>query len=200
MLGRRDLVVVFGGVAAMIAVVGYCDPPPRSTAVPSPTPSVSSRQSLAEYAGGQTLQRSPSADKKSIIITDENLRDWASGKELTAVTRKTSKSPGPGFDLETEAPRVVWRDRVQQRLGVIHDLESETSGLESEIAGLWKLFYACDDPDERDQRLRPRLKQRIARQRKLSVELEAARVDLQKLLAEARRNGALPGWFRDLVK
>ncbi len=200
MMGRRDLVVIFGGVAAMITVFGFCDPPPRSTAVPSPTPSVSSRQSLAEYAGSRPLQRSSSGKKKSIVITDENLRDWASGKELTSVTRETSKSPAPEFDLETEAPRVVWRERVQQSLRVVRDLESETSALESEIAGLWKLFYACDEPDERVQRLGPRLKQRIGRQRELSVELEDARVDLQKLLADARRNGALPGWFRDLVK
>ncbi len=184
----------------MIAVYGFCDPPPRSTAVPSPTPSVSSRQSLAEYAEKKTLQRSSAGDQKSIVITDENLSDWASGKELTSVTGESADSRDSGFGLETENPRVVWRKRVQEGLDAIRVLDSETSGLESEIVALWELFYACDVPDEREERIRPRLKQRIGRQLELSIELKAAKIDLQEILADARRNGALPGWFRDLVR
>ena len=116
------------------------------------------------------------------------------------MTGESSNTSDSGFGLETESPRVVWRKRVQQRLDTIRILDSETSALESEIVTLWELFYACDVPDEREEGIRPRLKQRIGRQLELSIELTAAKVDLQEILADARRNGALPGWFRDLVK
>ena len=186
------LLAVFGLLGTLVPESSFGDPPPTPTPVPS------SRRSLSDYARGRNLQRSTKGGESATVITDDNLKEMASGIELTSVTQKTSNSSDPDVILERNDPRTFWRKRVQQQLETIRALELETNTLRSEIAGLWEMFYASDRPDEREGEIRPRLVQKIERQTDLGGESEAARIEYQDLMEEARKDGALPGWFRDL--
>ncbi len=186
------LLAVFGLLGTLVPVSSFGDPPP------TPTPSSSSRRSLSEYARGRDLQRPTKGGENTTVITDDNLKELASGIELTSVTQKPSNFPDPVVNLERDDPRTFWRERVQKQIEIIRALELEIKTLHVEIVGLWEMFYASDEPDEREGEIRPRLVQKIEEQTDLDGEFEAARIEIQELIYEARKNGALPGWFRDL--
>lgn len=196
-LVRRCIVFFFGVIGTLIPAVALCSSP---SPTPNPTPPNKSGGSLSEYARGRTLQRPSINRKEPIVITDDNLKDLGEGTELTSVTQQPSNSVESVDDAGVTDPRAFWRAKVTETLEEIRILEADAGVLEREISDLWKLFYACDEPDEREKEIRPRLMQRIQKGTILRRKFEVARSDFDDLLAEARRNGALPGWFRDLVK
>lgn len=186
------LLPVCGVLGLLVPVSCFGDPPP------TPTPISSSGRSLSDYARDRKLQRPTKGVGSTTVITDENLKELAAQGELTSVTQKPSNSSDSIVILERDDPREHWRERVQKQLETIRALEAETNTLHIEIVGLWEMFYASDEPDEREGEIRPRLVQKIEEQTGLKAEVEAAGIELQELLGEARKNGALPGWFRDL--
>ena len=169
-----------------------------STPAPEPSPTPSSRKNLSEYARGRDLQSSSKGQKTSPVITDENLEGFASATELTSVTG--SKTSEPGTSAGPEIPRDIWRGRVKEQLRTIQGLEDDNKLVDEEISGLWVLFYACDEPDDREKHTRFRLNQKLDDRTRLRAQLKTAHSDFEELLVEARKSGALPGWFRDLMK
>ena len=70
--------------------------------------------------------------------------------------------------------------------------------LDKEIPALWNQFYSWDDPAYRDGVIKVKLDRALARRKELEERLAVEEEALPKILDEARRDGALPGWFRGL--
>ncbi len=193
------LSVSFAVFGVLMPAAAFGEPQSRTpTPPPAPSPTPSSRQNLSEYARGRDLQSASKGQKETVVITDENIEDLASGVELTSVTGSTASRPVA--TPSPESPRTFWRGRVKEQQRRIQTLEENNKLADREISGLWLLFYACDEPDDREKNIRLRLNKRLDARTRLRVEMETAQSDFEELLAEARRNGALPGWFRDLLK
>ncbi len=164
---------------------------------PSPTPT--SRENLSDYARGHDLRTSSQDRKTPVVITDENLKGLAGGVELTSVTTTGNVSVVPNATVGQETLREQWRAKVKAQIEIIRSIEKHSVLLKREISDLWDMFYASDDPIERERSVRPRLIDKLDEPARLDKELQTARAGLENLLKEARRSGALPGWFRDLM-
>ncbi|RLE27166.1 MAG: hypothetical protein DRJ65_03610 [Acidobacteria bacterium] len=195
--GRLLMVVALLG--ALVPDAAFGDSQSRaSSPQPDASPTPSPRKTLSEYARGRQLQSASSGRTESVLITDENLEGLASGVELTSVAGSIASEPVAKAPPDT--PRNLWRGRIMEKQETIQILEVENARVDKEISGLWALFYACDEPENREKNIRPRLNQQLVDRARLREELKTAHSDFKELLVDARRSGALPGWFRDLLK
>lgn len=191
------------------------DPTPTPTPTATPTPTVppqtvaeAARQARAGAGQGATPTRTP------IVISNENLAELAAKGTLTEVTGTSSDASArrpvsaPGADAgpdadgaavtEEETKRAYWRSRYKGQKDLIESIKGEIEALDTEIPGLWNQFYAWDDPAYRDGVIKVRLDEALARREELARQLPEEEAKLPDILNEARRDGALPGWFRDL--
>lgn len=183
----------FAVLGTLVSAVVFSDSP----ATPTPVPP--SRARLSDYARQHRVQPSQGGDPSAIVISDDNLKEMASGSDLTAVTGESKKPPSPVGAVGPIDPRAFWREKVRAQLAVVRRLETRAQAVRVEISELWEMFYACDVPENRETEIRPRLIRKIDDQVIFDREYEAANHDLQILLGEAQRNGARSGWFRDLL-
>lgn len=180
-------------------------PVARVTATPTPGP-----RSLAE-AARQIKLRSPERDSAGrIVISDRTLPELAEQGAVTTTTGERSAdrrfvdiqgegAPGSGSgEVDPEQRREFWRGKFQAQAAAIAVLEARIAELDREIPGLWNQFYAWDDPAYRDGVIKVRLDRALAESEELKAKLPAEREKLEEIREQARRDGALPGWFRDL--
>jgi len=164
----------------------------------------------------------PAPRKSPIVISNDNLSDYAaqgrvtttgstssgSGKERRPVhhsgTGDTSKTVQ---DAVTDAPQIAvderrrfWRDRYQQQLNLVGSIEEQISILDWEIPGLWTDYYSRDDPAYRDGVIKPKLDEALARSERLEQQLKSEQEMLDKIKVDARKDGGQPGWFRGMAK
>ena len=188
-----------------------------------PTPSqLTSRQKLAAFAKKNRLTKPPSnADPAAgIHITNENIALLSGSGNLTEVTTSPVSSspsepmpqahssaaagapggfqPALGTQETLDLKREYWRSRYQKGQQDLAEVESELSSLDEEIPRLWSVFYSTDDPAYRDQEIRPQLNAAISQREIAVTRIEEKRATLLRILGDARRDGALPGWFRDI--
>ena len=185
---------------------------PTATPTPTPTPqprtvAEAARQARAGAAEGATPTRTP------IVISNENLAELAAKGTLTEVTRisdDSSRRPVSGTETtgaeaetgrgttEEDTKKAYWRGRYAGQKEMIEAIKREIEALDSEIPGLWNQFYAWDDPAYRDGVIKVQLDQKLARREELAKQLPEEEAKLPEILNDARRDGALPGWFRDI--
>ena len=171
-------------VVALISVAMTChaaDPPPK----PTPRPGT-----LGAYAEGVTLDRSSLVDPDGhLILTNDDISTIARNGKITLGTvtgsgRPSSKQPGAADRAERERWRTAHRNQRQ----VIARLEQRRALVEIEIEHL------------QDQHLTiktmARLQRAEAKRNQLDREIAAERAELARIVREARRRGAEPGWFR----
>ena len=84
----------------------------------------------------------------------------------------------------------------QHQLELITSIQKQIEFLDNEIPGLWRDFYSWDDPFYRDGVIKPQLDEAMENRQKLEVDLQEAQAGLDKIQADARQDGAEPGWFR----
>ena len=82
-----------------------------------------------------------------------------------------------------------WRDSVDR-----------VEELEGEVAELRRRFYMEDDPFYRDSQIKPAWDRSLDQLTIAKDEVVAAKEDLDELLEEGRRQGALPGWLREGIE
>jgi hypothetical protein len=170
--------------------------------------SASSEQPPGRSLGAIRL-RSPSAgaNNGTPVIDDHNL------KELAALGRITEPAPAPEQpELDAIAERLAssaqelaekrrqWRARYAKQVDLIVTCEHDCQLLEAKVGALWISFLRTKDSSRRNGVIAPKLemtKQELALAR---ARLEHERARLPTLLREARRDGAEPGWFRDLIR
>ncbi len=181
-------------LALLLACVAGAEPTPTTT--PTPTPA-SGKKSLAEAA--RAINSQPTPARTSIVITNETVAANAGKGRVTTAKPSTDSAPAPvTAAADVDPKREQWRQTYQDQLQVIAVIEAEIAALDLEIPKLWSDFYAWDDPAYRDGVIKTSLDAAMARRDELRKQLTVEKEKPAKIIAEARRDGALPGWFRDL--
>jgi len=195
---RLEIAVGFVVLAACVTAVASplavgADPTPTPT--PRKTPIVISNENLADYAAQGRLTTTGSATS-------------GEGKERRPVHRNAVGDPSKTVqDAVADAPELAmderrrfWRDKYQQQVNLVGSIEEQIRILDWEIPGLWRDFYARDDPAYRDGVIKPKLDEALARSDRLEQQLKSEQEMLEKFRADARKDGAEPGWFRGIEK
>jgi len=158
--------------------------------------------SLAEAAHKAKEQRGTAPESK-IVITNDNLAEYATG-QLTLATPAKPPAGDPSTAAESEAGAArdeeQWRRETRELRLKLRRAWEEAGALDEQVAGLRLRFYAEDDPYVRDSEIKPAWDRALDRQRQAELEVKAYRRELQELLEEGRRAGALPGWLREGIE
>ena len=183
-------------------------------ATPTPTPRAQGGKSLAEVAKDTSLKGE--GNGKKIVISNENLADYADKGTLTAVGKKETqksrpvqKGVGAGDAKSSVGPpaaeeehlaerRRFWQGQYKRQLNIIVAIQNRIIVLDNEIPALWTKFYAWDDPAYRDGVIKPKLDAALNEREKLDGQLKEAQDELDGIKNDARKDGAEPGWFRGI--
>jgi len=180
---------------------------------PTPTPRPAGGQSLTDIAKDKKLKGDTAGTSGgSIVITNENLSDYASKGGLTTAN-PSGKNPATRdvhagtnvkiIDSETSEEnkrKHYWQQKYLQQLDRIASIKHQIEDLDLEIPSLWTDFYARDDPMYRDGVIKPKLDRSLKRRDDLAALLLEEEPKLAQIKEEARRDGAEPGWWRDIKK
>ncbi len=176
---------------------------------PTPTPTqtpTGGEKSLSDIAKSKQLKGGE--EGKSIVITNENLPDYASQGELTMTTQGQKQAIRPVHGAGTvvkssnnahEAERMrYWQTRYQRQMELVASLKQQIAAFDYQIPGLWRDFYAWDDPVYRDSVIKPKIDQAMKERDALEVKLQKEEQRLKEIKETARQDGAEPGWFRGI--
>jgi hypothetical protein len=194
------------GVLALLASVAFAADEPT----PTPTPRPAGGQSLTDVAKDKKLKGDTAGGSGgSIVITNENLSDYASKGGLT--TAKPGANPASRgvhagsnvkiVDSETSEKnrrKAYWQQRYTQQLERIAAIKRQIEELDLEIPALWNEFYARDDPMYRDGVIKPRLDRSLERRDELAGLLLEEEPKLAEIKEQARTDGGEPGWWREI--
>jgi hypothetical protein len=204
-LATKQVYSLIGALVMFGTVAMTADEP-----TPTPTPRPAGGQSLTDVAKDKKLKGdTASASGGSIVITNENLSDYASKGGLT--TTEPGKNPatrGAHADpnartidsetVEINKRKHRWQQKYMLQLERIAAIKRQIEQLDLEIPALWNEFYARDDPMYRDGVIKPRLDRSLERREELGALLLEEEPKLGQIKEEARRDGAEPGWWRDV--
>ena len=156
-------------------------------------------KSLGEVARGIKLHF-PKGESR--VITNDSLKALSDGVELTTgsapLPALTSASEGGTSPESEEAQRkALWQERYFAAQQEATSLEADEARLSQEVARLEREFYSRDDPYQRDNVIKPAWDEAMARLRDVQQRLPAARRAPDEIANAARKDGALPGWFRE---
>jgi hypothetical protein len=195
--------MIAGPLVLLMAAAAAPTPPPTAT----PTPPINillakpgseaapPSGSLADYASRIKLKL---PEGKPKVLTNENVKQLAEGIELTTTVGGGPPARLSGAGGRDEGKKAMWQQRYRDAVGRIARLEADVKRLKSEANRLETEFYAHDDPAQRDQVIKPAWDRALGELRKAEGDLEEARKGPDEVLNAARRDGALPGWFRGL--
>lgn len=157
------------------------------------------KKNLAEVARKERARRQD-ASVPIAVITDKNLEQYATGKLTYTGPRSddaSEETTESDSDIPSEDEEAYWRDRVRDQrrrwaesVDRIHDLEQAVSELRTR-------FYAEDDPYVRDARIKPQWDRALDQLGEARRRAERLERELDEILTEGRRAGALPGWLRE---
>ena len=150
---------------------------------PTPRPG-----SLAAYAEKVTLDRSTLVDGNGrVILTNDSVASLAVDGSITLGTVKQAGHEKTK-SVADNAERSRWQAAYGRQREVIVGLERRRSRLELEIDQIEDLGLTA--------KTMARLEQSEAKLRLLDDEIAAERAELARIVRDARRRGAEPGWFR----
>ena len=174
-------------VSAVLIVVSFTAAPGSAADPPRPTPRPGT---LGAYAKNVTLNSSALSNGDGrVVLTNDNVTALAPDGSITLGTvapagRKKSK-PSGGAD---SAERSRWQAAHHKQRQVIVGLERRRSQLETEIDQIEDLGLTA--------KTMVRLERSEAKLEQLNREIAAERAELARIVRDARRRGAEPGWFR----
>lgn len=166
--------------------------------VPAETPS------LVEAARAERERRQVS-DRPAIVITNQNLSEFATG-ELTISDAPETVDVEPatgGASLEETQlaeDEAYWRRRAREIRIEWRDAVEAIPEAEGRVAELRMAFYREDDGFYRDQEIKPawdKALRDLDEARQLAVDMEK---ELELFLEAGRQAGALPGWLREGIE
>jgi hypothetical protein len=193
-------------MAGMILAVGVL-PCLAETPTPTPTPPpAGGEKSLTDIAKSMELKGGEKG--KSIVITNENLPDYASQRELTTAKENQNQAVRPvhagglvatpsNTGPEAERKR-FWQAKYKHQIELIAGLKRRIEALDYQIPGLWRDFYAWDDPAYRDSVIKPKIDRSMKERDALEVRLQQEEARLLEIKEDSRQDGAEPGWFREI--
>lgn len=179
----RQLITLGCAFGMVCSATSSVAEPPR----PSPTPKPGT---LAALAGSRPLHRAPGFDGAgAIVITDENLGPLGEGAALTVMT-STIAETGDFETKEQGDPKIreKWRRRVLAQGEAVARLQARRHDVQSEIDRL--------ERGRLDSRTLDRLAKAESKLRVVDEEIKRAQTELSRIVRNARKEGAQPGWFR----
>jgi len=172
---------------AMVASVTSSPASPTDEPTPTPTPRPGT---LAAYASRTSLDRKAvDGETGQVTITSENLAELAEGGAMTI--GPPAEGPPVPIGLRGGADpgvRTRWRARYMRQRRVITKIEGRRTKVEAEIDRIKRGSLSARNLARLD---RAREKLQL-----LDGEIRRERVELGRIVREARRHGAQPGWFR----
>ena len=198
---KTRLAALIWAVVMVVTVAPAADEPS-----PTPTPRPAGGQSLTDVAKDKKLKGDTSGTTDgSIVISNENLADYASKGGLTTVNPKAQREPSragvkvvdPDAMMIEERKR-FWQQKYARQLERIAAIKRQIEELDLEIPALTNEFYARDDPMYRDGVIKPRLDRSLERRETLRALLLEEEPKLAQIKEEARREGGEPGWWREV--
>jgi hypothetical protein len=181
-------------------------PPPAPT--PTPTPRVNILLSKeADQAAAPTGSLADVAKRiklklpegQSRVINNDSVRQLSQGVELTTGKATGGAAPAPAAGVAGESPKkAMWQQRYREAVTRVSFLEAEITRLEGECGRLERDFYAHDDPAQRDGVIKPAWDKAVNDLHQAQADLAEARNKPEEVKEAARRDGALPGWFRNV--
>jgi len=197
--------------ALILLLVAQAAPSAQESPSPTPTPAPAVTILLAKPEGAPPPQGTSLSDvakhiklklpaNRPRVLTNESVKELAEGVELTTAAPVQGKPSGAavGGGASEDAKKVRWQQRYRAAVQRVRSLEAEVKDLETRSAGLEAEFYAHDDPVYRDSTIKPNWDRALTSLQKARTDLEEARKQPDEVLNAARRDGALPGWFRGL--
>ena len=169
----------------MLFVIGVAYATARTVDDPSPTPTPCPRT-----LGDIKLKTGASADTDGrVVISDANLADLAARGTVTVGGQATSKPSRPNpRKTPSRTERQRWRKMVLDQKAVIVGLERKRLRIEAQIDLIENAKVTA--------RTLARLQQAEIELRAVEREIRAEKAELGRLIRDARRHGAEPGWFR----
>ena len=162
-----------------------CPANARTADAPSPTPTP-----RPGVLGDIRLKTGTAADEGGpLVISNSNLADWA---ERGAVTLGEVRMSVPGDRTENSsavaAERERWRSRVKARRREIARLDHKRMRIEARIELI--------ENGRLTVKALARIQQAESELEAVAREIADEKKELGRLIREARRRGAEPGWFR----
>ena len=205
--GRLNIrIAAAAALGLSVGLLAFAADPPTPT--PTATPRPAGGTSLNEMAKDTELKGGE--EGKTIVITNENLSEYAGKGSVTgasenqAPNRRPVRDPlkvevvPPSDPEHTDERRRYWQNQYKSQVQMVASLRHQITVLDGEIPGLWRDFYAWDDPMYRDGVIKPKLDAATAKRAKIEEGLVAAEKRLIEIKEEARKDGAEPGWFRGI--
>ena len=177
----RVLVRVIGIAKLAGATFASADTPPVT---PTPTPRSGT---LAAYASSITLDRGPGEDQ--VVITTDNLSTLGEGGLLTTATMPAGEpnTINPTAEIDPKI-RERWRKKALKQSGVIAKLQAQRRAVGEEIERI--------ERGRLDSRTLDRLEKAEAKLTAADAEIKREKAKLSRIVRDARKEGAQPGWFR----
>ena len=177
----RVLVRIIGIVKVAGAAFASADTPP---ATPTPTPRSGT---LAAYASSITLDRGPGEDQ--VVITTDNLSTLGEGGLLTTAAMPAGE-PNTINPTAVVNPKIRerWRRKVLAQSEVLTRLQVRRSAIEADIDRI--------ERGRLDSRTLDQLEKAEAKLADADAEIRRAKAQLSRIVRDARKEGAQPGWFR----
>ncbi|MGQ9618681.1 MAG: hypothetical protein ACUVUG_06955 [Candidatus Aminicenantia bacterium] len=138
---------------------------------------------------------------KEKVITNQTLRALKGkisiiGKEGEAVEEQKSEAESESASPQAEVKdEKYWRNMKKEIEERIAKASKTVEDLKEEISGLYRDFYATDDPSRRDK-IQIDIVEKTRQLEEAEAELEKAKKEMEDLKERARKEGALPGWLR----
>lgn len=142
-----------------------------------------------------------------VVISDHNLAELAArGRFANPDAASIPAQPAPKIDLAAiranadarAEHRAAWRGRLAAQLAEIRRLEQAVEEQRVAAGWLWIRYLRTQKELSRERRVRPQMEAAQRRLTELEAALATARTRFDELCERARRDGAEPGWFRDL--
>jgi poly-D-alanine transfer protein DltD len=172
-------------------------------------------QSLADLAKKEK-ERRQQIKSESKVITNRDAARFSAGSSSTATRAAEAAPQKPGSEKEgaTDAsaketkpasdeptdfqgrPESYWRQTLADARKKIKELENEANVITLKIADLQNQFYREAD-GFRQQTIQRDVNKSFYEQDLNKEKLAAAKAELDDLMKEARKSGALPGWLDD---
>jgi len=172
-------------------------------------------QSLADLAKKEK-ERREQVKGESKVITNQQAARFSTGSGSTTTRAAETATPKPGSEKEggTETgakpakpesdeptdfqgrPESYWRQTLADARRKVKELENEGNVIILKLNDLQNQFYREAD-GFKQQSIQREINKTFGQQDENKEKLAAAKSDLDDLLKEARKSGALPGWLED---
>lgn len=158
----------------------------------------SGRRSSLEAVAKRIKLRLP-ANASSRTLTNETVLELSAGVELTTAKPSTDAvTVGEDTAEAGGGGQAYWQQAYQDARATVAYWKEEEARLDGEVNRLERQFYAEDDPAYRDGVIKPAWDKALVDWRNAKAQVEQTAGLPDKVMNDARKDGALPGWFRGL--